>query len=522
MWLCLEGSPHRRGASVMHQTRALVVALACALAPAQAGRASDLETSLAALRETVARHPDDPEVSWSLAAALETVGRSAEAADRMQAHLARWPDRPSGGWTALGRCAYRAGRMQDAKQALERALLRNEKDAQAQLYLGLALRALREWQRAETHLEAAAALDPELAGDALLLSGMSRVTRGDAQEGRALLARVIERAPESASARDARAFLENPTSDSRSPFRIEAFAGAHYDSNVTLEGEGDFPGAGPAQDDALFDFGARVAWRPAFGEAHSLEIAAHYDRLDYLELDEYATQRFLGTGAWKLPLHRNASLRLAGSAGYWLLDDDPYLSSGALNPSLLVGLGAGRGLLRVSTGGERLDYEDDPLIDSLERSGWNYGGGVEHLLPFAGEREGWLVWGGSYRRRDTDAHRDPAGYRAAYDHDRWRASLWTTLRFPFEIHARANLALDAERYDHRNVIDALTQAAAGDASPADRRRDLVWSSRVSLRRKLLGDVEVEIDAQFVDRSSNVDLYSYQRTLAGVRLHAALP
>jgi hypothetical protein len=100
--------------------------------------------------------------------------------------------------------------------------------------------------------------------------------------------------------------------------------------------------------------------------------------------------------------------------------------------------------------------------------------------------------------------------------------VWTALELPFEVRARANLSFDTELYDHRNVIDALTQAAAGDPSRADRRRDLVWGSRLSLRRKLVGDVEIELDVQFTDRSSNVDAYGYQRTLAGMRLHAALP
>ena len=110
--------------------------------------------------------------------------------------------------------------------------------------------------------------------------------------------------------------------------------------------------------------------------------------------------------------------------------------------------------------GERLDYDDAPLFESLERSGWSYGGGAEHLLPFASERGGWIAWGGCYLRRDTDATRDELGFAGAYDDDRWRGSLRGAIPLPFQIRARAELVFDAELYANRNVIDALTRGSA--------------------------------------------------------------
>ncbi len=498
---------------------ALLVALVTQGLAVAAGAAEPPKAALASLRAALAAHPDDPDLSWSLALALEAEATPAEAAEQMQRHLARWPDRPSQGHAALGRCEVRAGRAEEARRALEHALARNPRDAEAQLYLGLALQALEQQQRAEQHFELAAALDRELAGEALLLSGMSRLARGDEHGGQARLAQVIERAPESASARDARALLgDAPATRGAAPFRAEAYAGALYDSNVTLGGEGDFPGAGSTQHDALFDYGTRLSWRPAQGDGHAIELSARYERIDYLELSEYSAQRFLGSGSGQLPLGSRAALRLDASLGYALLENDPYLLDGALRPSLLVALGPHSGLLRLHAGGERLEYEEDPLFDSLELSGWAYGAGAEHLMPFGRERAGWFGWGGSYQRRDTEAGRDELGFRSAYDCDRWRASLRSALSLPFEIRARAELAFDAELYDHRNLVDALTE---NPVSP-DRRQDTVWSSVISLRRPLIGNVEIEIHAEFTDRDSNVDLFAYQRALTGLRLHAAMP
>jgi Flp pilus assembly protein TadD len=502
-------------------TRALhAIAFALVLGLAlHAAAATSQEDALAALRAAVASHPDDPDLSWALAQALEAVGRYDLAADQMQRHLARWPERPSNGFAALGRCAYRAGRTDEAAKALERALAKDPRDAEAQLYYGMTLQALHEPQRAESHLETAASLDRELAGEALLLSGMSRLARGDTHGGNTLLAEVIERAPRSDSASDARALLgDEPPPRTASSFHAEAYAGAGYDSNVTLGGEGDLPGAG-AKADALFETGTELSWRPSLGgEGRFVELGVHYDRLDYAEQTDYAAQRFLGTGAAQIALGPRAALHLDGAFGYSLLANDPYLMNGSLRPSLLVALGRHAGLLRLHASGERLAYDEDPVFESLKRSGWTYGGGLEHLVPFAGEREGWFVWGGSYERRETDATRDLLRFRGAYDGDCWRAALGAALTLPFEIHARAEVSFDAELYDHRNVVDALTE---NPTSP-DRRRDYVWGTSLTLRRQLFRGIDVEIHTDFTDRSSNVDLYSYQRSVTGLRLRAALP
>jgi tetratricopeptide (TPR) repeat protein len=464
----------------------------------------------------VARAPGDWQLSWSLAQALEAVGRHAEAADHIERHLARWPQQPGEGWRALGRCEYRAGRAADAMPALERALAADPRDAEAQLYMGLSLQHLGRSERAERHFETSAELDPRYAGEGLLLSGMSRIARGDAEGGRHRLRQVLERAPRSASARDARRLLDEPDSDRR-VFGFEASSGVSYDSNVTLEsGGGDVPGS--RKQDALFDFGTELSFRPLFGESQPVELGLAYQRLDYASSQDFASQGLQGSLSGQLPLGGRAALRLDSAVGYTLLDDEPYLLSAALRPSLFYALGRRSGVLRLHAGGERLEYDDAPLSESLDRSGWSFGGGAEHLLPLGKERTGWLAWGGSYQRRETEATRDDLGFRSAYDGDRYRASLRGSLGLPFQIRARADLYFDYERYAHRNVIAQLSE----DSDPARRRRDQSWSGSLSLRRPLYPGIDLEIHANYIDRASNVDLYGYERAITGVRLHAALP
>ncbi|HEX5067287.1 MAG TPA: tetratricopeptide repeat protein [Myxococcota bacterium] len=501
----------------MRALHVFLFAAALTLALAGVGAATGLDQALASLRNAVAKHPDDPDVSWALADALDAAGKTAEAADQMQRHLARWPDRPAHGWLALGRCAYGAGRIDDAIAALSRALERDADDAEAHLYMGLALRQKGDAQGAETHFDAAAR-DPDLAPQALLLAGMSQVGRGEQAAGRAQLERVIELAPRSDAAQGARALLEDPA-PSTLPFTIESFAGVNYDSNATLGSDGNIPGASSAEGDALFEFGTDLTWSPPLGgEDRPFELGLHYTRGDYVEQSQYSDQSVRGSVNWQKLLGPRLALRVDGAGGYTWLENEPYSARGSLRPSVLFELGPNAGVLRLYGSGERDEYENVPVIDSLERDGWLYGGGAEHLLRLGHESGTWFAWGGRYLRRDTEAQRDALGFASAYDANLWQGSLRLATTLPFEIRARAELFFDAQLYDHRNVIDALSEETD---SPV-RRRDLVWSSGLSFRRALYRGVDLELHGEFTDVDSNVGLYSYQRALTGMRLRAALP
>lgn len=501
--------------------RILQLALAGLLLFAHSAAGSvDLEQALASLREAVARHPDDPDYSWALGDALEAADRPADAAVQMREHLARWPERPLVGWRALGRCEYRAGHFEPARDALQKAIARDPGDAEAQLYMGLTLQALGDRDRAEQHLEMAARLDPRLAGDALLLAGISHLSRGDTDRGHALLERVMDVAPpDSDSARQARALMDRDGPEP-SPLRLEAFTSFQYDSNATQEGGSDLPGAGEADPDFFSGFGTRLSWRPPLvGESRPLELVGLYERYDYLDLTEFSQQRFLGGAGWTQPLGSRAALRLAANGSVYTLDNELDLVRGQAVPTLFVDLGKRRGILRVYGVGEILDYDEDPLIDSLERGGWEYGGGAEHQLFFGGEQQlGYVAWGGRFDRHDGDDGRDILGFANAYERDRWRASTRAQIDLPFEISAYADFYVDAERYAHRNLVDALSE----EPTSPDKRRDLVLTTSFSLRRKLVGPLELELLGGYEDRDSNVGLYAYRRATAGMRLHASFP
>jgi hypothetical protein len=160
--------------------------------------------------------------------------------------------------------------------------------------------------------------------------------------------------------------------------------------------------------------------------------------------------------------------------------------NGGLRQSLLLALGRRGGLLRIYGSGQRDEYEDAPFVESLERDGWLYGGAPSTWCGSATRATSGSPGAGRYLRRDTDAQRDDLGFESAYDADLWQGSLRLASVLPFEIRARADLYFDAQLYDNPNLIDALSE---GPESPS-RRRDMVWSSGLTLRRTLYRQVEL--------------------------------
>ena len=473
---------------------------------------------LARLEAAVARYPDDRDLSWAHVRALADSGRRVEAVDRLRVHLVRWPEHPPEGEALLGRWLYELGRDGEAVAALERALARDPGSADSRLVLGLALKRQGRLAEAERQFQLAAAQERALAGEALLLAGLTRLELGDEAGAQTLLRQVIALDPDAEAGRSARLVIEGAAGEG-SRLRLETHAGVAYDSNVTLESqESPLSAASPDQTDLRFDFGALARVRAWSGERTTVEMGGRYDDDRHLDIDEYDSQRFTGSVSARHVLHDRVALRLDGWGGYARLDSDPYLVSGALRPSVFTSLGDRAGVLRVFAEGERLAYQEDPVLSTFERSGWAFGGGLEHFVPVrVGEERAWISLGAGFRRLETDADPDALfGFAGDYDHDRWRGSLASQLSLPWSVRATAQVAFAVERYANDNLTGFLTEFER------DERSDEVWATDVALARPLSRFVDLEVAWSFCDRASNVDLFSYDRHVVGLSLRAHTP
>jgi tetratricopeptide (TPR) repeat protein len=489
------------------------------LAVMLAGLAAAAEPAhLERLEAAVARHPDDRDLSWSHVRALSEAGRGAEAADRLRLHLARWPGHPPGGEALLGRWLYELGRDAEAVAVLESALAKDPGSADTRLVLGLAHRRLGRLPEAERHFEMVAVQEPALAGEALLLAGLARLERGDEAGAQALLRQVIALGPDTEAGRSARLVIEGARAGEGRRLRLETHAGVAYDSNVTLESQESPLAAGQDESDVRFDFGALARVRAWSGERTAVDVGTRYDGDRHLEIGEYDSHRFSGSVSARHVLGDRVALRVDGFGGYAWLDSDPYLVSGLVRPSLLTSVGDRAGVLRAFAEGERLAYREDPAVSAFERSGWAFGGGLEHFVPIpVGEERAWLSLGAGFRRLETDSDADALlGFSGDYDHDRWRGSVSSQLALPWSVRATAQVAFDLERYANENLTGFLTEFER------DERSDRVWTTDLSLARPLSGLVDLEVTWSFCDRASNVDLFSYDRHVVGLSVRAHTP
>ena len=498
---------------------ALTLGLALAPLPARAEAASEIER----LEEAVARHPGDADLVWALATRLAEADRKSDAVALLAVYVERWPERRSDSELTLGRWLYDLGRDGEALRHLERAVARDGASGAAHFHLALALKRLGRHDEADAHFQRAERAESELRAEALIMRALMCLESGDEAKGVALLRQTIDLDPTSELAQSARLILGDAATPPPPRIRVEAFSGVSYDSNVVLDSGTYVPGLSRDRDDGRYDWGAAITADALRGDAGAVSVGYRYDGSRHFELYEYDTQSHLGfvSGRWRAA--GPAMLRLDGLFRYATLGDDPYLSNATLRPNLYVTLGPRAGVLHLFAEGQWLEYEDAPLVPSLERDGWSYGAGLEHAVSLPHWRGAWALLGVDFARLDTDGRVDALGFDSAYDHDRWRGMLRLHLPLWWELRSDVLAAFGTERYPNKNLIDFLSDSLGGggfDPATASRRCDLVSDLMIRLTRPITRFADAELSYRFFDRSSNVDLYTYDRSVVSfsVRVH----
>ena len=482
-------------------------------------RAQETSAELEHLAKAVASHPEDPDLLFAFAQSLTAHQRDADAVEQLHELTARWPEHSAEAWLLLGRLLYQLSRAGEAVAPLERACRLDPSSGPARFYLGLALQASGRGEEAESHLEFAARETPELRGEAWLLAGLGRLERGDRVGGDELLERAIEADPDSDSARSARLVLEGGGPQPRR-FRLQAFSGYEYDTNVTLDSGDDFTGLPADRSDSSFSWGTGLSVAALRGESYAVSLGGSYDQNAHLQLDDWDSQQFGGTlsAGWQA-LERMA-LRLDTNLSYARLGNDPYLLSGGLNPSLVFRLGPRLGWLRAFGNTGWYGYEDEPISPALERDGFAFGTGLEHGVRIPGLENALFSWFGSWGRYDSEASRDPLlGFEGDYDRDGYGGGARVSTALPWRFSADLGFTFLHEDYAHPNLVDFLTDDGVGNPNPR-RRRDGIWEARLRLIRPVTRSIDLELSTRYGDHNSNVDLYDYDRWVSGlaVRIH----
>ena len=493
-----------------------MLAVTFGVAPARAQQSS---AELEHLAQAVASHPEDPDLLFAYARSLTANARDEEAVEQLRRLNARWPEHSAEAWLLLGRLLYELGRAEEAVSPLERACVLDPASGPSRFYLGLALQGSGRGEEAEAQLEFAAQQTPELRGDAWLLAGLSRLERGDRVGGDELLERAIEADPDSDSARSARLVLEG-AGPQRRRFRLQAYSGYEYDTNVTLDSGDDFTGLPADRSDSSFSWGTGLSVAALRGERYVVSLGGSYDQNAHLQLDEWDSQHFGGTLSAGWQAMERLAVRLDSNLYYSRLDNDPYLLSGGLNPSLVVSLGSRAGWLRAFGNTGWYGYEDQPISSALERDGFAFGTGLEHGVRIPGLENAVFSWFGSWGRYDSEATPDPLlGFEGDYDRDGYGGGARISTALPWRFSADFGFSFLREDYANPNLVDFLTDDGVGNPNPR-RRRDGIWEARLRLIRPVTRLIDLELSTRYGDHDSNVDLYDYDRWVSGlaVRIH----
>jgi hypothetical protein len=183
-------------------------------------------------------------------------------------------------------------------------------------------------------------------------------------------------------------------------------------------------------------------------------------------------------------------------------------------------LGERAGWLRGFATTDWYEYDERPFTTALERDGFAWGGGLEHVVPVPGLESAAFSWGGSWRRFDSQATRDELlGFDGDYDHDAFGGAGRVRVALPWQLSADWGFGYQRERYANVNLVDALSDGGVGTATPR-KRRDDVWETRLRLSRPFTRYLDLELSAGYLDQRSNVDVYDYDRWITGlvIRVH----
>ncbi len=500
----------------------VAAAAIAALAPSRAAPAPQV-TSLAVewIRQQVASNPDDPHLHRALARGLSQAGDDAGAAAEWKRIAARWPEIRDDVFVELGRACHAAGDDACAQAAFEQAASRDPASGLVQLWLGLSLRRLGRSEEADRAFTRAAELAPALQQETLLLRGTEHLAQGDSEAGERLLQQAIELDPTTETARRAQLLLpQRAPLAGESRFSLFGHVGTEYDSNLTLDSGLDLGRGTDDRDDVRGVFGAGGVVRPWQSEHGSLALgyridgSAHVDRLDY----DLQSHLVFGSLLWSV--NDRATLRLDGLFSHQRLGDARYLQTRTVRPNLFIGFGETIGVSRLYADLERRSDYEEPTLSSLDQDGLSIGGGFEHTTPLPGWNGGSVTLGGRYARFASGADRDVFRFGPAYDDTRWDAEASLALPLHFDVSLVASASFGFEHYRHANVIDFLTDDGIGDARP-ERRHDVVAEYAIGLSRPLREHFFLDLGYRFTKRSSNVDLYAYDRHVVGLTLRFAM-
>jgi tetratricopeptide (TPR) repeat protein len=418
---------------------------------------------------------------------------------------------------------YHVDDLDGAREALDAMPASAQQRPEYHLYRGLLLLDRTENAAAAEAFDRARELAPgEMQPIAAYYSGLAWLSAQDRERANAAFDRAIALAPDSEWAQQARIARQSLV-EGRPSRWAWLRAGAEWDSNVVLRGEGvDLPAEFANESDGrvvwIAHGGAELFTRGAatLGLSGTYYGSAHFDLTDF---DEHHPT----LSPWLDYRISEATLfRLRYDVGYAWIDERDFLFDQQLSPTLYHDWGK-LGRSQVSARVSHLDYKfaigpdlpappNQPGLNEhryRDRDGWGWGATLAHAFPLAQETF-WQV-GVGY-----------AGFAAdggEYDYN--SAELFTGIEtlLPASIAFRGVVGVGYAPF--RNPSSYYDPAGVVGSYESDDRSDVAWRLRLELERALGAGFALLGRYRYHDRESNVDVFDYDRHVVGVYVTYAL-
>lgn len=464
---------------------------------AHALRTGDAEAAVLELARAVAEAPDDVESLELYARALVLAGRFAkgvEVCERLRELEPASPEVPF----LMGVALYRLEEWDRARLQLERVREIDPRNARARLLLGIVYERLAQLDAAERELREAATLDPALQGQVAYRLGVLASGARQRKEALRQFEEVIAQLPGSPLADSASARIRALRGAGEGPWTAYASAGALYDTNVTLAGQGSvFEISGENDYGAIFETGA--ATRALDTERFDLRVGARGFLTAYRDETDLSVESGLGWLEASYVFSDAARLEVLSESDYAWTDFDSFRRMFALEPAVRLAPSEAV-LVRLFYRWEDRDFFTDEADPELDRDGKVVmpGADLYWLLPETGFGRNVARLGLRYRSEDSSGEeyesRGPLGL----------ATL--TVALPAELSLTLEGSYEHRRFSHPSIFEL-----GGDRS------DRITRLRLVLERPLSERVWLEGQYAFTHWGSNVDTYDFDRNLYLVRV-----
>jgi tetratricopeptide (TPR) repeat protein len=322
----------------------------------------------------------------------------------------------------LGIALVQKEEFDDAMPLLERARESPELKARASFFLGVCRLRRGEYNRSRQLFETAAAADEKLANSAHYYEGIIAYRQGDRPKAIEHFQAVVDKAPESQIAGEARKLIEALETTAR-PWQLYAGTAFQWDSNVELGPNSTVPalGGGTAEfisgkSDGRWLFNLGGSYRLLDWERVTLALG--YDFYQSLHFQE--TQFNIQNHAQIMDLQYSTNyvdMGVAARHDFTLRETDKFLQSGTVLPWVSVPTGewaetqaSFRFLVNDFYGGVEAGGND---ADFDLRDAYNYAGALREVFDLGAARYLWL--GYRFDQEDPVGDTDTGSQAFAYD-----------------------------------------------------------------------------------------------------------